>query len=424
MNDAITCPRCHFEFEITEVMRAQITSEVRTEFESEAAARQAELNAAKRELEKERLDIKAARLAIEGEVRAQVASQRDAILKEARKSAENELTAELRDRDDQLTTLKKKLKTAQDSELELRKRERQLQERTEELQLEVARQLDSERDKLRANIREQLEQQHLLKDTEKEKQISDMRRQIDDLKRKAEQGSQQLQGEAQEIVLNDLLSDAFPADTIERVGKGIVGGDALQTVLDLGGAACGTILWESKRTKNWSNGWLPKLRDDQRSARSACAVIVTEVLPDGIRTFGLVDGVWVCSWPCAIGLATALRTGLLEVAKGRLALQGQNEKMEMVYNYLSSPEFRHRVAGIVEAFVTLQQDLEAEKRSMQRVWSKREKQVQRALTNTAALYGDLQGIIGASLPVIDALSLSAIETGEAKLAECAVGEIN
>ncbi|MEZ6096878.1 MAG: DUF2130 domain-containing protein [Pirellulaceae bacterium] len=269
--------------------------------------------------------------------------------------------------------------------------------------------MDSEREQLRTQAREQFEEQHQLKDAEKEKQISDLRKQIDELKRKAEQGSQQMQGEVQELALEDLLTSTFPTDTIDPVAKGVFGGDAVQRVFDSMGLNCGSILWESKRTKNWSNGWLAKARDDQRSARAGCVVIVSEALPDGIRTFGVLDGVWVCSWSCVTGLAMALRVGLIEVGKSKLAVQGQHEKMELVYNYLAGREFQQRIEGVVEAFITMQSDLDAEKRSMQRLWSKREKQLQRALSNTAGLYGDLQGIIGASMPLIEGLESPRIE---------------
>jgi hypothetical protein len=405
MNNTITCPRCRNEFEVTEVMRTQLTEQIRSEFEADAARRSAELDAVRTRLDEEKAEIETARKGLNEHVRSQVEAARQQLALEARQQAKEELTVELRDRDQQVTELRNKLKTAQDAELQLRERERKLQARAEELRLEVARQLDTERDKIRAETLRQSDQEHQLKDAEKEKQIADMRHQIDELKRKAEQGSQQLQGEVQELALEESLQSAFPTDNLAPVPKGVCGGDSLQQVLDPTGLNCGTILWESKRTKSWTHGWLAKLRDDQRAARAACAVIVSEALPDGVTTFALIDGVWVCSWSCIRPLASALRVGLIEVAKSRLAVQGQHDKMEMVYNYLASQEFRNRVAGIVEAFITMRQDLESEKRSMQRIWARREKQLERASLNTAGMYGDLQGIIGASLPVIAGLSV-------------------
>lgn len=409
MSISVTCPRCHTEVEVTEVMRSQLMGEIRDELQGEAALAKAEIDDARRAVEEDRAAIARARQNIDDELRNRLEAQREQLKLEARRLAEEGVAVDLHDREQQLQELRLKLKTAQDAELAIRKRERELQAKAEEVELEVSRTLEVERDKIRTDALRHFAQEHQLKDAEKEKQIGDLRRQIDDLKRKAEQGSQQLQGEVQELALEDLLRTAFPADNVAPVAKGVCGGDSMHQVLDATGLLCGAILWESKRTKNWSHGWLAKLRDDQRTARAACAVIVSEALPDGVDTFAMVDGVWVCSWTCVRPLATALRVGLIELAKSRLAVQGQHDKMEMVYNYLASQEFRNRVAGIVEAFLTMRQDLESEKRSMQRLWSKREKQLDRAMMNTAGMYGELQGIIGASLPAISGLAISCIE---------------
>jgi hypothetical protein len=194
----------------------------------------------------------------------------------------------------------------------------------------------------------------------------------------------------------------------KRVPNGVHGGDVIQHVRDAAGCPSGTILGESKRTKAWSDGWLPKLRDNQRAAKAQIAALTTFEMPKGLSTLGCIEGVWVTSQPCLLGLASVLRAGLIEVGAAKRAFHGQQGKMESLYAYLSSPEFRHRIEGIVEAFVTLRDDLEFEKRATQRIWAKREKQLERALTNTAGLYGDFQGIIGASLPQIEKLELPAL----------------
>lgn len=410
MANSITCPNCKAEFELNEVMRSQLTTQIRAEMEADVAAKRAQLKAAQEELEQQRSAIEESRLAVNDQIRQGIEGQRAALIAEANKKAQDELAIEMKDREERLGELQAKLKEAQSNELELRRRERELQSQKEELQLDVARQIDSEREKIRSEAKHLVEEQHQMKDAEKEKMIVDLRKQIDELKRKAEQGSQQTQGEVQELALEELLGSAFPSDTIEPVAKGVRGGDALQRVLDAAGLNCGGILWESKRTKNWSNTWLAKARDDQRAARAGCVVIVSEALPDGVRTFALIDGVWVCSWSCVVGLAAALRVGLIEVGKSKLAVQGQHEKMELVYNYLAGSEFKQRIEGVAEAFITMQSDLDSERRSMQRIWSKREKQLQRALNNTAGLYGDLQGIIGGSMPTIEGLALPRIES--------------
>ena len=290
-----------------------------------------------------------------------------------------------------------KLDQAQKAELDIRKRARELEDEKREVDLTVARKMDEERQKIRDQAKKEATDERALKEAEKDKVIDDLRKQITDWQRKAEQGSQQAQGEVLELEHEDILRRTFPFDTIEPVPKGIHGGDVLQRVHDTSGMDCGLILWESKRTKAWSDSWLPKLRDDQRAAKAQISILVTVELPKDIAAFGYIDGVWITNRACALGLVAALRAGLIEVACAKRSLEGRQGKMEILYNYLSGAEFRHRVQGIVEAFVTLRDDLEGEKRAMQRIWAKREKQLDRAVTNTAGFYGDLSGIIGASL---------------------------
>jgi hypothetical protein len=250
-------------------MSAQLTTQIRADLEAEFAREQARLTTASGQLEEERAAIQAARDAIDAQVRAGIEAQREKLVAEATAEAREDMMVEIADRDQRVAELHGKLKESQGNELALRKRERQLESQKEQLELEVARQIDSEREKIRLEARQQSDEQHQFKDAEKEKHIADLRKQIDELKRKAEQGSQQLQGEVQELALEDLLTMSFPTDFIEPVATGVRGGDALQCVLDGTGLNCGRILWESKRTKHWNSGWLEKARDDQRAVRAA-----------------------------------------------------------------------------------------------------------------------------------------------------------
>jgi len=413
MSDLISCPSCHAEIEVSEVLRAQLSNQIRAEFSREASVKQREIEAIRAELEKERISVNEAQASLTQKIRAGVDSQRKEIAQEAMRVAKAELAVELQDRETQVTELSSKLKKSQEFELALRERERKLEAEKQELKLAAAREVASQASTIRQEALKQFAEEHQMKDAEHQKMVLDLKKQIDELRRKAEQGSQQSQGEIQEIELERMLEASFPADSIMAVAKGVNGGDAVQRVFCSNGIECGSILWESKRTKAWSKGWLPKLRDDQRAARASCAVIVSETLPEGVDNISFVDGVWICSWSCAKGLAMALRVGLAEASKNKLAAQGRAEKMELVYNYLSGMEFQQCVEGIVEAFVTMQTDLEKEKRSMKTIWKRREKQIERAIGSTAGLYGDLQGIIGASLPVVDGLGLERIATSEA-----------
>ncbi len=206
-----------------------------------------------------------------------------------------------------------------------------------------------------------------------------------------------------ELALEELLRTSFPVDEIDPVPKGVRGADILQHVNGSLGRCCGTIIWESKRTKNWSDGWLEKLREDQRTARADVAVLVTEVLPKDLTTFGLKEGIWVTNTSSLLGLATALRQTLIQVATTKLAVAGKNEKIEVLFGYLTGAEFRQRVEAIIEAFKVMQEDLEEEKRVSQKRWAKREKQIGRVVDNTAGMYGDLQGLIGTSMQSIPSL---------------------
>lgn len=371
------------------------------------AAQERELVLRKRERE---IDERESTLKVE--TQRTLDMERAKIRKEAAANALGERQIELDDLKAQLAERAKKLDAAQQQELVLRKQQRDLEERERSMNLELERKLDEERVKVRdAALAQAAEQQHL-RDREKDKQLDDMRKQIEDLKRKAEQGSQQAHGEVQELELEDILRANFRFDEIEPVAKGVRGADVLQRVCSSSGKSQGSILWESKRTKAWSDGWIQKLKDDQREAKADIGIIVSSVLPKGITHIGSIEGVWVTDFPSLVGLGTALRAGISQLAHMQGALDGKGEKMELIYKYLSGPEFRHRVEAIVEAFVTMKTDLDSEKRAMERTWAKREKQIQRVIHNTSGMYGDLQGLIGSSLSPIPLLEMSPEEKTE------------
>jgi hypothetical protein len=226
-----------------------------------------------------------------------------------------------------------------------------------------------------------------------------------------------LQGEALELELESLLRNRFPRDLIEPVAKGECGGDVLHRVLGAAGQACGTILWESKRTKGWNDNWLAKLRDDQRAAKADVALIVSSALPKGVETFDLVDNVWVAEPRFAIPLAIVLRQSLVDLASTRQTQEGQKTKTEMVYAYLTGPQFRHRIDAIVEKFTDMRDDLDRERKTMTKLWARREQQLNGVLDSTAGLYGDLQGIAGRAMQEIEGLDVLMIEAAGERAAE-------
>jgi hypothetical protein len=297
------------------------------------------------------------------------------------------------------------IKTFKKQEMELRTEQRRLKEATESLELEVARKLDEERDKIREQAERKIGEAHRLKDLEKDKVINDLKSALEDMKRKAEQGSMETQGEVLEQDFEAQLKSFFVHDEIKPVPKGIRGADLIQSVRTPMAAECGVLLWEAKNTKTFSNAWIPKLKDDMIEIRASLAILVSVILPEGINRFGQIDGVWISDPICAIPLAAVLREQLIAVSRERLASTGKNEKMEALYQYLAGVEFKQKIEGIVEAFSSMQDQLNKERRAMERHWKQREKEIERVIKNTVGLYGDMQGIIGGQIPAIPALEL-------------------
>ena len=316
------------------------------------------------------------------------------------------MSTEVADLKNQLTEVSQQRDVAQKAELEARKRARELDERAKNLDLEAERKIDAERQRIQEEASRRANEQYQLRLAEKEKQIQDAKKANDELKRKLEQGSQQAQGEVLELQLEELLRSTFPMDQIEPVPKGLNGADIVQRVLSKSGRLCGTIVWESKRTKVFSEPWLQKLKDDQRRLTAEIAVLVSEALPKDCSTFMCMNEIWVSNPQCAMSLAAALRMQLLNVARARAAANGTKQKSEVLYEYVvTSTQFRQRVEAIAEAFIGMQAGLLEEKRIAQRQWAKREKQIEQVISNTAGMYGELQALTG--LPDLPSLSAGA-----------------
>lgn len=424
----ITCPNCKTVIRLTESLAAPLIAATRQQYEQQLLQKDEEV--AKREQsvrEKEKLVAQAKRTLdeqINEQVAEQLKAERARVVAEEAKKAKLATAAELDAKAREVTELQEVLKVreeklaeAQKAQAELIKKQRELDDAKRELELTVEKRVQDSLTDVREKAKREAEEGLKLKVLEKDQTIASMQQKIEELKQKAEQGSQQLQGEVQELELENLLRAKFPFDTIEPVPKGEFGGDALQRVTSQGGQVCGTILWESKRTKHWSDGWLTKLREDQRTAKAEISVLVSQVLPKGVETFDVLDGVWVTSPRAALPVATMLRHTLLQVNTARQVSEGQQTKTEMVYQYLTGPRFRHRVEAIVEAFSSMQQDLDKERKAIMRQWAKREEQIDRVMGATVGMYGDLQGIAGKSLQEIEGLELQALSLDERTLLE-------
>ena len=408
----IICPSCKSEIKLTESLAAPLIEATRRKYEEKIAQKDAEVAKREAALREQKAALEKALEAIDEQVEAKVKSERQRIAAEEAKKARLAMTMDLDQKAKELTELQEvlkerntKLAEAQKAQAELIRKERELDDAKREMDLTIEKRVQESLGKVRDQAKRDAEEELKLKVVEKEQTIAAMQRQIEDLKRKAEQGSQQLQGEAQELHLEQTLQAKFPFDAVEPVPKGEFGGDILQRVTGPNGQRAGTILWESKRTKNWSDGWLPKLRGDQRAAKAEVAIIVSQALPKDVDSFDLIDGVWVTEPRYAIPVAIALRQSLIELAAARQAGEGQQTKMELVYQYLTGPRFRHRIQAIVEKFTDMQQDLDRERKTMTRLWAKREEQIRGVIESTAGMYGDLQGIAGRTLQEIEGLDI-------------------
>jgi hypothetical protein len=430
MSDAtIRCPQCQSEIKLTESLAAPLLEATRKQFEQRIAQKDAEIRHREEAIRAEKTAIERARQSIDEQVAARLKTERAAIATDEAKKARQALADDLvrleqekAASDELLKQRDAKLQEAQKNELSLRRERQILLEEKERFELDKQRAIDAERLKIREAALKDADEQSRLRIAEKDKTISDLQSKLQDALRKAEQGSQQLQGEVLELELEALLRAKFPRDTIEPVAKGEHGGDMLQRVCGSAGQPCGTILWESKRTKNWSDGWLAKLRSDQRAAKAEVAVIVSQALPKELETFGEIDGVWVTCSRTVIPLAVALRQQLSEVALARQSSEGQQTKMEMIYRYLTGPRFRQRVQAIVEKFNDMQEDLEKEKKYLLKQWAKRAEQIHCVLESTAGMYGDLQGIAGKTLQEIEGLTSPVPELEPPLLKRLAAGE--
>ena len=405
-DQTIICPHCSKEIPLTETLTHQLKENLRKEFEEEVKGKEHDLAKREKLLEEKAKQVEDSEKAVQQRVIEKVNTEKEKWKQEAKKEAESNILIELKDLKKQITEKDEKIEQFQNNELEFRKKMRELEEQKKNVDLEVERKVDGRRKEIEQKAVETFTDEHRLKDLEKDKQIGDMRKIIEDLKRKSEQGSMQTQGEVLELDLESVLKTKFPVDEIEPVPKGIRGADILQKVHNRSGQYCGTIIWETKRTKAWKDDWISKLKDDQREIKAEIAVIVSETLPKEVNSFTQMEGVWVSNFPLAGSLAEALRTGLIQVSQTKLSAVGKNEKMEVLYNYLSGPEFRQKVEAIVETFKSMKEDLDKEKRSITKIWAQREKQIERVIINTARMYGDMQGIIGASLPQIKLLELN------------------
>jgi hypothetical protein len=393
-NSTIKCPNCQHEFPIGNALAQEIESEIRAKYKIHLANENKKIEAERAQLAKEAEEIKLLKENQESILADKLRLAKGQLEQEAVKKAASEMDLQMQLLNKELTEKSQKLKESQAKELELMQKEKQIKEREESLKLDLEKQLMERQKEIEDRVKKMESERSDLKIKELEKKLSDQVELAETMRRKAEQGSMQLQGEVLELALEDLLKKEFPFDVIEEVAKGIRGADCMQLVRDHLGKPCGKIIYESKRTKAFTMEWIEKLKRDMRAQQADIAVIVTEVLPRDMDSFGWKDGVWVCRFSEVKPLAFLLRDSLVKINTALVSQENKGDKMQMLYDYLTANEFRQNIEAVVEGFLALKDGITREKIQMEKIWKEREKQLDKVLLNTTQFYGSIKGIAG------------------------------
>ena len=407
--DSVTCPHCDKQFAVKDGLSHQLIEQYENEYESMLLKERRELEKTlEKELERKatkKFQSKVDEMQLElQESREEARKQKELVIATRQKAAEQareEAAAEAQLLKEEIEDNKKKIKAFRDNEIELRRQKKLIEAEKEDLALEVERRLAAER----GTIEKKVSDAFTLKEAEYKKKIADAQKANDELTRKLEQGSQQLQGEVLEMEIEAELKRAFPLDHVEEVKKGARGADIVQTVVLRSGTVCGSIVWETKRAENWSSKWVPKLKEDLQRVNGDIAVLVSTVFPaditDGIAQY---EGIWLVRPDLVSGLAPALRTVLIEAQRQKVIGVGKGEQMEALFDYICSNQFAQRVRSVVESYGQMREDLEKEKAAMQRLWKKREGQIGRISDQIMSVCGELQGISSDSVPLLDSVA--------------------
>ncbi|MDO8513222.1 MAG: DUF2130 domain-containing protein [bacterium] len=327
-------------------------------------------------------------------------------LEEERPRLHTELKSEMEKEQSQtLKTIQEKLEDSRKKELDSIKKQTELEDKLKIQELETARKIQEERKLILEKMEKDIQFKYEIQIQEMQKKLEDTQKAVREAERKAHQGSMQTQGEVLELNIEDTLKQNFPLDKIEPVPKGISGADIIQIVYGPSNQPAGKIAWETKRTKNWTEEWVQKLKDDSRSIHADLSILLSDTLPKEISNFGNYKGIWVCNYSLLLGVASIMRSQLIAVSSATTAETGKDQKMEEVYNYLTSNSFAQKIQALVETFDNMKQCLDSEKRAMVKNWAQRETQIMRLAENTAKMYGQIQGIAGAALPTINLLEL-------------------
>ena len=407
--DVLKCPNCGASIDVSEVLYSQLKEQLQAEFAKASAEKETEMKAviAKMKQREDEISRKESELeeAVERKVSAGLKKELEAREKLMKKKLDEEnaefvsgLRKELEEKSDKLRELNK-------TKAELERLKRDKDELAERISMEKEKEFTGKLNEERMKLRKLAEEESHLKMKEREKIIEDLKSQLDEARRKAEQGSMQLQGEVQELAIEDFLRKNFPLDSIEEIKKGARGADCVQTVNTHSRSNCGVIYYESKRTKDFQPSWIEKFKEDMRSIGAGFGVLVTNVLPKDWKRMGQKDGIWICTFEEFKALCFVIRESVVMLGEAVATQENKGDKMNMLYDYLTGNEFRQQIESIVEGFVQMNEDLESEKRAMQGIWKKREKQIRKVLLNTNHMYHSVKGIAGTAIGTIKVLEL-------------------
>ena len=405
----IECPNCGKEIDVNEIVYHQLDADLNKKYNDKLAHETGKLEKQQAELVSQRSEIEKRERAIQEQINAgireRLGKETRRIAQQEKKRAEEEQSERIRVLQEDLDAQSGKVKELNKSLAEIEKLKREKDELRGKIEAESERKLSKQLAEERDKIRKDEESKTTLKISERDHVIDQLKEQLKDAHRKAEQGSSQVQGEVQELAIEEWLGEQFPLDTIAEIKKGATGADCLQVVNTRSRTNCGTIYYESKRTRAFQPAWIEKFRNDIRDRNADIGVLVTEVMPTDMERLGLRDGVWVCDFEEFKGLCHVLRESVILVSSTAASQENKGDKMEMLYSFLTSNEFRLQVEGIVEGFTQMQGDLESEKRAIQGHWKKREKQIQKVLLNTNHMYSSIKGIAGSAIQSVPLLEL-------------------
>jgi len=408
-NITIKCPECGHEFDISDVLYDQVEHELKAQYEARLRQERERYKAESERLAAEREALDKAREeqqeAVRRAIRDGLARERDELRRKIAAEVQEEESGRLKALQEELERKSAQVKEYHKAQAEIERLKREKDEAASKAEADAQRKLNAQLAAERERIQKDEEEKQTLKIREKDHVIQQLNDKLKDLQRKAEQGSMQLQGEVQELAIEEWLAGAWPLDTIEEIKKGARGGDCIQVINTRSATRCGKIYYESKRTKAFQPAWIEKFKADVREKGANIGVLVTEAMPADMPQMGQRDGVWICTFADLPSLSAVLRDSLIAIHRALASQENRGDKMSMIYDFVTSDEFRMQVEAIVEGFTQMQADLESEKRAMTRLWKMREKQIEKVLLNTGNMYGAIRGIAGSAIPAVQRLEL-------------------